>query len=137
MWLFKKKDERKAALDKACKLLAMQIQVSAGVEDFFKKTHTHWSLGYCFGMLQASLEVAEPNAKLSEEDYRSHVGAGLDIVYGDDKRVMKYYETSRRSFNDPAFHDGRLAGSNEYVEVLNKKGDRAYELAKYLMSVEI
>lgn len=139
MWPFRarKRKARQLALDKACRLLTNQIQGSAAIDQFFEKSHNLWALGYCFGMLQASLEVADPEAKLSDSEYRSHIGAGLGLVYANEAFGVVQYHVGLSSMDNDQFHAGRIAGATEYVQVLNAKGDQAHELLRYLKTAKL
>ncbi|KSQ21754.1 hypothetical protein APB26_32760 [Pseudomonas aeruginosa] len=118
-------------------VLCAQIQNANGVEDLFKKTRNLWSLGYCFGVLQASLEAHELEAKLERIDYQNHVGVGLGRVYVNEALGRLYYEVGVSSMRIEQFHDGLIAGVTEYVKLLNEKTVQASGLTQYLRMAKV
>lgn len=139
MWPFstKKRKVRQAALEQACKLITTQIHAASGIDDFFKKSKNLWALGYCFGMLQASLEAADTEAKLYELDYQSHISTGLGRVYAEENLALLFYRVGLSSMGIDRFHEGFVAGATELVQVLNTKSDQAHGLLHYLRAAKV
>lgn len=139
MWPFKsqKAKSRTASLDRACMVLCAQMQNASGVDEFMKKAKNLWALGYCFGMLQASLETVDPEAKLDKLDYQKHVGAGLGRVYADEALARLYFEVGVSSMRIEQFHEGRIAGATEYLKLHNEKSVQASGLTQYLRKAKV
>jgi len=135
MWPFSHNGEKRArknALDKACRLLTMQLLGAKDGDRFIEDEKDLWPLGYCFGLLQASLEAVDAKAQLGRSDYESHITDGFGLVFADVAFGVIQYRVSLSSMDDPKFHAGRIAGATEYVQVVNAKAERAYGLSRYL-----
>ncbi|HGO9799612.1 TPA: hypothetical protein ACLEB8_004800 [Pseudomonas aeruginosa] len=139
MWpfSFKKRKIRQASLEHACRLITKQMHAASGIDDFFNKSKNLWALGYCFGMLQASLETADAEAKLQDSDYQVHVSSGLGRVYAEENLGLLFYRVGVSSMRLDQFHQGRIAGATEFVQVLNVKGDQAHGLLHYLRAAKL
>ncbi|MDD1015519.1 hypothetical protein [Pseudomonas rubra] len=136
MWSFgnplKNKKARMTALDKACRLLTMQLLGAKESERFIEDGKSRWPLGYCFGLLQASLEALDATVTPQQSDYDSHIKTGFGRVFGDEAFGVIQYHVSLSSWRDEQFQAGRIAGATEYVQIWNTKSDRAFGLAQYL-----
>lgn len=136
MWSFrnplKNKKTRMIALDKACRLLTMQLLGAKESDRFIEDGKSRWPLGYCFGLLQASLEALDATVTPQQSDYDSYIKAGFGRVFGDEAFGVIQYRVSLSSWRDEHFQEGRVAGATEYVQLLNAKADRAFGLAQYL-----
>lgn len=132
MWPFNsgEKKARKSAFDKACRLLTMQLH-GANESDRFVDGDL-WPLGYCFGMLQASLEAVDAKARLKQTDYESYISNGFGLVFADEAFGVIQYRVSLSNMADERFQAGRYAGLSDYVQVVNAKSDRSYGLSRYL-----
>ena len=139
MWPFssRKKRTRQTALNEACQLLTKQIHSASEIDQFFEKAHNKWALGYCFGMLQASLESSDISAKLTDSDYQDFISTGLGAVYANEIQGLLQYRIGLSSMNNTDFHDGLLVGATEYVQVVNAKGNIACGLSRYLISAQL
>lgn len=134
-FFYKKRRARKKALEKAGRLLMMQLLGLDSSERFVDEASDRWPLGYCFGMLQASLEAAEPTAKLAQADYRSHISSGFGAVFDDEAFGVIQFRVSVASMGDAQFQDGCAAGIAEYVELFNSGRNQAHVLSHYLIAV--
>lgn len=133
-WFGKKKfsePARKAALARACKIITMQIQVSSGASEVYEKLHTYFALGYCFGVLQASIESLTQD-NLSETEYATHISEGLGVVFESPEHGQRQYAVSRKYLEVEEFKAGQVEGATEYINILNGKSERPYELAMFL-----
>lgn len=139
MWSFssKKRKVRQAALEQACKLITTQVHAASDIDNFFRKSKNLWALGYCFGVLQASLEAAGTKAKLHERDYQSHISIGLGRVYAQENLAPLFYRVGLSSMGIDQFHEGRVAGATELIQVLNTKSDQAHGLLHYLKTTKV
>jgi hypothetical protein len=128
--------DRKAVLAQACRIVSMQIEASAAASDLYEKLHTYFALGYSFGALQASIETLT-DKEISESEYSSHISEGFGVIYSSHTHGKKMYEVSRSHLNNSEFKSGQTEGINEYINILNKKTERPYELALYLHNSSI
>jgi hypothetical protein len=138
MWPFSNvsvKKARKSALDEACRLLMMQLLDTRDADRFIDDPQELWPLGYCFGMLQASLESVDSKVELSQSDYKTHISSGFGTVFADEAFGVIQYRVGLSSMSDEKFHAGRVTGATEYVEMLSTNTRRAYELSKYINNI--
>lgn len=135
MWPFSDyrfKKARRNALDKAVRLLTMQLLVAKGGDRFVNEGSDLWPLGYCFGFLQASLETVDAKARLNQFDYESHITEGFGLAFADEAFGVIQYRVSLASMQDEKFNAGRIAGASEYTHLMNTSTDRVYGLSRYL-----
>ncbi|WP_273232829.1 hypothetical protein [Pseudomonas kuykendallii] len=130
------KKARKSALDEACRLLIMQLLSTTDADRFVEDSDDLWPLGYCFGMLQASLESVDPKEKICQSDYQKYISSGFGAVFSDEAFGVIQYRIGLSSMSDAQFHAGRVTGATEYVQALNTNTKRAYELSKYMKNVK-
>lgn len=128
-----KEAQRVKGIELGTKIIHMQFELGGQLAEFYDRCHTHYALGYCFGVYQASLEVVYTDS-LKDSDYDAHIREGFCKAFLSEKVGSHNFDQIRRHIDNPECMTGRGNGASEYINIYKGTVDRPYELAQFLLS---
>lgn len=114
-------------------IIHMQFRLGGALKEFYSRSHTYYALGYCFGVYQASLEVAK-SGKVTAEEYDTHIRQGFAAAFLSERMGNENFERIRGCIQQNECLSGRVDGAQEYLDIYQRKAERPYALAQFLLS---
>ena len=135
-WFSKAKSEEKSrveSIELGTRIIHMQFELGGALKEFYARSHTYYALGYCFGVYQAAIEVAK-NGKVSAEEYDAHIRQGFAAAFLSERMGNENFSRIRNHIQHAECLAGRVDGAQEYLDIYQKKEERPYALAQFLLS---
>lgn len=125
--------DRLKGLELGTQIIQMQFQLGGGLPEFYSRSHSQYALGYYFGVYQAALEIANPG-DISSEEYDVHIREGFSAAFHSERMGNENYKMIRNYIEQAECLAGRSDGAQEYLDIYQRKSDRPYALAQFLLS---
>ncbi len=127
--------ERLKGIELGTKIIHMQFQLGGCLPEFYSRSHSYYSLGYCFGVYQAGLEIVK-TGDISGAEYDAHIRQGFAATFLSERVGNENFDGIRRHIYQAECNAGREDGISEYVTIYKNNSERPYALAQFLLSGE-
>ena len=135
-WFRKGKSEEKSrieGIELGTRIIHMQFELGGALKEFYARSHTYYALGYCFGVYQAALDIVK-KGNVSGEEYDAHIRQGFAAAFLSDRTGNENFNAIRNHIEHAECLAGRLDGTQEYLDIYQRKETRPYALAQFLLS---